>query len=221
MIDSSIFCIANTAGGKEVAVVIGRAENPWCFRGLNKSHLPVRYYSQKKAWMSAEILDKVLTTINCKLSSTNCFILLFMDNAGCYPEKFKNRYSNIKIVFFPPNTTSKLQPLDLGSNTLPQYVLISAILHQKLFGQLISSLPSDGLLMHGSVSPETISKCFRKAGILNKKMEVVTRGTLDDFDPFDDLDTERQLQDLISRTMPTAEACTADEYIHGPSVRGI
>ena len=145
-----------------VAVVIGRAENPRCFRGLNKSHLPVRYYTQKKAWMSAEILDKVLTTINRKLSSTNCFIWLFMDNAGCHPEEFNNRYGNVKIVFLPPNPTSKLQPLDLGTiqnlrthycSLLLKYmyVLINVIVHQKLFGQLISSLPSDGLLVHGRV----------------------------------------------------------------------
>ena len=47
---------------------------------------------------------------------------------------------------------------------------------------------------------------------------MVTRGIEDDFDPFDDLDTKRQLQDFITRTMPTAEACTADEYINGDNI---
>ena len=69
---------------------------------------------QSKAWMNGEILDKVLTKLNRKFSSQHRNVALLLDNAGCHPEELKGKYSNIKFIFLPPNTTSKLQPLDVG-----------------------------------------------------------------------------------------------------------
>ena len=83
-------------------------------RGFDKSCLPVSYYSQSKAWMSGEILENILTKLNRRLLKSNRNILLLMDNAGCHPEELVSKFSNIKIIFLPANTTSALQPLDLG-----------------------------------------------------------------------------------------------------------
>ena len=64
--------------------------------------------------MSGEILEDILTKLNRCLLKSNQNILLLMDNAGCRPEELVSKFSNIKIIFLPPNTTSALQPLDLG-----------------------------------------------------------------------------------------------------------
>ena len=104
--------IVNADGEKETPIVIWKPEKPRCFKGINVSSLPVHYYNQSKAWMTGEILDKVLTKLNRKFSSQHRNVALLLDNAGCHPDDLKGKYSNIKLL--PPNTTSKLQPLDVG-----------------------------------------------------------------------------------------------------------
>ncbi len=54
-----------------------------------KPREPVQYFNQKKAWMTGEIMDAVLTKLNRQL-------------LAC-PASLKEKYSNIKIP------TSKLQ----------------------------------------------------------------------------------------------------------------
>ena len=64
--------------------------------------------------MSGEMLDRLLSKWNQKLRSKGHSVVLLMDNAGRRPPELKEAYTNIKIIFLPSNTTSKLQPLDLG-----------------------------------------------------------------------------------------------------------
>ena len=104
----------NASGEKEQPIVIWNGANPRCFRGFDQRVLPVKYYHQPKAWMAGEILDSFLSSFNLKMKSLGRSILLLLDNAGCHPVHLQGKYSNIKMVFLPPNTTSKLQPLDLG-----------------------------------------------------------------------------------------------------------
>ena len=92
--------IVSTAVDKEDPVVIWTSKKPRCFRGVEISSLPVKYFHQSKAWMTGDILNKILSTFNRKMIQQKRYILLLMDNAGCHPEDIKEKYSNIKIVCF-------------------------------------------------------------------------------------------------------------------------
>ena len=110
----TVALFVTASGQKEKPVVIWKSENPRCLQRFNIACLPVSYYSQNKAWMTGDILEAVLSKLNHRLSGTNRKILLFMDNAGCHPEHLAGKFSSIKICYLPANTTSTLQPLDLG-----------------------------------------------------------------------------------------------------------
>lgn len=53
------------------------------------------------------------------------------------------------------------------------------------------------------MKPETISKCFRKAGALDASMDVVSCAEEDD--PFLEIDASLELQELIDHTVNSEE----------------
>lgn len=215
--------IVNAAGDKEAPIVIWKSENPRCFRGMVRSGLPVKYYSHKKAWMMGEILDSVLTIFNRKMSVQKRSVILFLDNAGCHPEDLKGKYSNVKIVFLPPNTTSRLQPLDLGiienfkvhyRRVFLRYVLakIDSCNSATEVAKSVNVLTAIYWIAHAwsEVKTDTIIKCFKTAGILTSELDVVSTCVNDD-DPFTDID---ELNQLIEKTVGT-DSCPANDYISG------
>ena len=94
-------------------MVVWRNKKPRCFRNiksLSRSY-GIYYYSNLKAWMTAEIMTSILAKL---MEVAKRKLILFKDNAPCHPEGLIERYSNIKVMFLPKNRTSRLQPLDVG-----------------------------------------------------------------------------------------------------------
>ena len=156
-----------------------------------------------------------------------------MDNAGCHPEDLVKKYSNIKVVFLPPNTTSVIQPLDLRIiKKFKVHYRLLLLLHvlakiDEADCSSAHSIVKSVTILHAirrisqaweQVKSDTICKCFRKAGILDHDHQVVSRiGTDDPFADIpeeDDLSTDRlELSNLIGRVLPT-DTCTVDEFIN-------
>ena len=113
---TTVAFFVNAKGEKEKPIVIRKIKNPRCFKNLRDKRRPanVTYFSNPKSWMNSEIIIELLEGINRRMRREQREIILFLDNAGCHPVSLQEMFSNIKVVFLPPNTTSRLQPLDTG-----------------------------------------------------------------------------------------------------------
>ncbi len=111
----TLLLICNMTGSDKVKpIMIGKAAKPQCLKAIynmTPAQLPCDWYASKKAWMNTKIFLEIMTKWNNKLSIQRKKIVLFLDNASSHalPE-----LSHIKLVFLPPNATSKVQPLDAG-----------------------------------------------------------------------------------------------------------
>lgn len=199
------FLICTSASGEKLPLlVIGRSIRPRCFsqNNIEISRLGVHYEAQRKAWMSSEIWERWIKSLNNKMRLKNRHIVILVDNCAAHS---KLTLSNIKLVFLPPNTTSKLQPQDAG-------IIQCVKLHyrKKLLRRLVSlmdgviSQDGDGRMSdvakqvtildaiqmlkasYDELEISTIKKCFQRCGVPATDADAEA----------DDLDTQESVDDL-------------------------
>jgi hypothetical protein len=76
--------------------------------------LEVDYNFNKKAWMTSDIFEQWLLKLDKSISKQHRKIALIVDNCPAHPHNLQPKLKSINLVFFPPNMTSKLQPMDQG-----------------------------------------------------------------------------------------------------------
>lgn len=107
----TLLLCANMDGSQKLKLLmIGKSAKPRCFKNIRS--FPVEYRANKKAWMTALLFSEWLLSLNQAMKEEKRKILLFIDNCAAHNEI--PELSNVKVEFLPPNTTSKLQPLDQG-----------------------------------------------------------------------------------------------------------
>jgi hypothetical protein len=92
--------------------VIGKRAKPQCFKGIDMDSFPVLYYANKNAWMTSEIFKKWLMNLDVKLQCKSRKVLLDHDKCAAHPRL--DSLKNIQLEFLSPNTTSLVQPIDMG-----------------------------------------------------------------------------------------------------------
>jgi hypothetical protein len=92
-------------------LVIGKSKQPRCFR--NTKLLRCTYCHNKTAWMTCEIFQEFLVSLDRRMASKSRKILLFVDHCPAHQKGVRN-CKNVQEEIFPANTTSVLQPVDPG-----------------------------------------------------------------------------------------------------------
>jgi hypothetical protein len=193
----TIFLCSNMVGDKFDPLVIGKSANP---RGFNiMSNLDMSYYSNKTAWMTSDIFYDFLVKLNQKMVADSRFIILFVDNCPSHPVY---QFSNVRLFFLPPNTTSKLQPMDAGIIKCFKG-LYRLNLAKKIITNIECGLPAAATevkFIHAmqmltnawkSLKPNIIVNCFKKCGFyrtFDKSTESVE--CIEDETQFNDLQRE-------------------------------
>jgi hypothetical protein len=78
---------------------------------MNINELSVVWKSNKKAWMTAALMEEWLKGFNERMRQQKRSIPLFLDSATRHPHL---QLSNVRLAWLPPNTISVTQPMDLG-----------------------------------------------------------------------------------------------------------
>ena len=147
-----------------------------------------RYRPQKKNLMDRDLFTKWVKELDQKFASQNRKIALIVDNYPAHP--IVDGLKAIELIFLPPNTKSKTQPMDQGvirsskafySNSVIKCYITS--IDGERSPTKVNMLEAMTLLIAAweCVSPITLLNRFRKAGI---NSESQARSQSDDDDPF-------------------------------------
>ena len=152
-------------------------------------------------------------------------ILLLIDNApGHVVDEEEQAISNVKVEFLPPNTTSKIQPMDAG--------IIAAFKRHYRKLHLQNAIDRDERgetelykvdqltamrwchAAWGEVSMETIANCFRHTGILGTNQEALPpqAGAAEQA-------VEEELQAYLDQ-LPLRDPMSVDQLISPPEENG-
>ncbi|UYV84147.1 TIGD4 [Cordylochernes scorpioides] len=166
-----LLCCNMDGSEKMQPLVIGKAKQPRCFRGIK--HLPVQYEANQKAWMTGLLFESWVRHIDKKMAGQHRQIILLLDNCGAHPPDMQG-LTNTRIAFLPPNTTSMLQPCDQGIIRIFKMIYRTRLMRKYLTAYDAGTALTINLkqavdiisVAWNGVLPATISNCWHHSGII-------------------------------------------------------
>ncbi len=179
----TIFCATNATGSEKMTLTfIHKYKTPRVMKNINYKNLPVYYFWNKKAWMQVSIFNEVLLKLNEIMRRKRRKIIFLIDNAPVHLilDETQEKLDSIDVKFLPPNTTTKLQPCDAGiihsfkchykrlfiQNRIDAYDDVQDGIVEELADYTIYDALQNAAEAWSMVSPQTISNCWKKTGIL-------------------------------------------------------
>lgn len=169
---------ANMDGTEKLPLLmIGKSANPRCFKNVKSK--PVEYVNSSNAWMTSDLFSKWLVKLDKKFIKEKRQVVLFIDN--CTAHNTIPVMENVKVVFFPPNMTSVVQPMDQGIIKNLKHFYRTLLVENILSGDgnalkiKLDILQASRMSKQAwdRVKPETIKNCFKKAGFVKTEDESV------------------------------------------------
>jgi len=170
-----VACVNADSSEKLPLWIIDKSARPRCFKRVNIRSLGCEYRANTKAWMTATLFNEWLGWFSTWMNGRS--VLLLMDNCPAHTAGALD-IANVDVKFLPPNTTSKLQPLNGGIiwalkahycrrqalRTLEQFNRVS----QSEQGKQLDVLDAINMVVPAweeDVTASTITNCWKHCGL--------------------------------------------------------
>lgn len=184
---SFLACCNYTGTEQMPLMIIGNSKKPHAFKGKTGQELGFDYHFNQKAWMTKCLFFAWLNRLDVYVgSTTGRKILLLIDNCSAHGRKDElPKLENVRVEFLPPNTTSKVQPLDAGI-----IAWVKSRFRRRLLFRVFDNIDAGKKSIYnidiltamrwtveewgrcpGDVIHNCFNHCFRKAGELGRDIE--------------------------------------------------
>ncbi|XP_046382889.1 tigger transposable element-derived protein 4-like [Ischnura elegans] len=172
----------NESGTEKLMPLVVGNYKPESFKTAKE--FPCMYEYDPDAWMTTSIFVKFLRMLDIKMGGQNRRILMLIDNCAAHPVDY-GFLNNVTVVFFPPECSIVLQPLDQGILRCVKHKYRELVVNERLGNfqrRKVSVLDALNFVKYAwdSVKPSAIRFCFHSSGFYRNSNEVDTEFSSDE-----------------------------------------